>query len=83
MRLAFDATSLIGARTGVGVFASEVLARLPGRPDLDVVAFGVTWRGRDALASSVPPGISIVDRPMAARPLRQAWRRSDHPTIGR
>ncbi|MGZ4706880.1 MAG: glycosyltransferase family 4 protein [Acidimicrobiales bacterium] len=81
MRLAFDATSLIGARTGVGVFASEVLARLAGRPDLEVVAFGVTWRGRDALASSVPPGIRIVGRPMAARPLRQAWRRSDHPTV--
>jgi glycosyltransferase involved in cell wall biosynthesis len=81
MRLAFDATSLIGARTGVGVFASEVLDRLPGRPDLDVVAFGVTWRGREALGPSVPDGVEVVGRPMAARPLRQAWRRADHPAI--
>lgn len=81
MRLAFDATSLIGARTGVGVFASEVLTRLAGRPDLDVVAFGVTWRGREALAPSVPAGIEVLGRPMAARPLRQAWRRADHPAI--
>jgi len=81
MRLAFDATSLIGARTGVGVFAAELLDRLPGRPELDVVAYGVTWRGRDALADAVPAGIDIVGRPMAARPLRQAWRRADHPCI--
>ena len=51
----------------------------PGRPDLDVVAFGVTWRGRDALAASVPAGVAIVSRPMAARPLRQAWRRVGPP----
>ena len=81
MRLAFDATSLIGARTGVGVFASEVLDRLPGRADLDVVAFGVTWRGREALGPSVPDGVEVVGRPMAARPLRQAWRRADRPAI--
>jgi len=81
MRLAFDATSLIGARTGVGVFASEVLRRLPGRSDLDIVAFGVTWKGREALGPAVPEGIEVVGRPMAARPLRQAWRRADHPAI--
>jgi glycosyltransferase involved in cell wall biosynthesis len=81
VRLGFDATSLIGARTGVGVFASEVLARLPGRDDLEVVVFGVTWRGRDALAGAVPAGVEVVGRPMAARPLRQAWRRADQPPI--
>ena len=33
--------------------------------------------------TSLPRGIDVVGRPMAARPLRQAWRRSDHPRIQR
>src|SRR5699024_10433228 len=49
--------------------------------DLEVIAFGVTWRGRDELGPSMPAGIDVVGRPMAARPLRQAWRRADVPPI--
>jgi glycosyltransferase involved in cell wall biosynthesis len=81
VRLGFDATSLIGVRTGVGVFTHEVLSRLPERDDLDVIAFGVTWRGRHALRGRVPTGVEVAGRPMAARPLRQAWRRADQPPI--
>ena len=81
MRLAFDATALLGPRTGVGVVAAEVLARLATTDDLDVVAFGITWRGRRELAAAVPAGITTVGRPMAARPLRRAWARFDGPPI--
>jgi glycosyltransferase involved in cell wall biosynthesis len=81
LRLAFDATALLGPRTGVGVVAAEVLTRLATTPDLDVTAFAVTWRGRAELAAAVPPGVRAVGRPMAARPLRRAWERLDNPPV--
>jgi glycosyltransferase involved in cell wall biosynthesis len=81
VRVAFDATALLGARTGVGVFTHEVLDRLAGRDDLAVVAYGVTWRGRNALAAASPSGIRVARRPMPARPLRAAWSRFDRPPI--
>lgn len=80
MRLAVDATSLIGRRTGVGTFTTEVLRRLP-RPDLEVAAFAVTRRGAAALMDQLPPGVDARRRPMVARPLRMAWRRFDGPVI--
>ena len=81
MRLALDTTSLIGARTGVGTFTAEVLARLATAPDLDVTAFAVTRRGARAMAGELPAGVTAVRRPMVARPLRWCWTRSDHPPI--
>ncbi len=81
LRLALDATSLHGARTGVGVFTSELLVRLGQRPDLDVSAFAVTWRGRGKLVGLVPAGVRAVGGPMVAHPLRQCWRRADLPPI--
>lgn len=81
LRLAFDATALFDARTGVGVFAGELLTRLATRDDLDVTAFAVTWRGRGRLATLVPPGVRTVTRPAAAQPLRKAWLRFDRPPI--
>lgn len=81
LRLAFDATALFDARTGVGVFAHEVLTRLAGRSDLAVTAYAVTWRGRGRLATLVPPGVATATRPMAAQPLRRSWLRSDRPAI--
>lgn len=84
-RLAFDATSLLGARTGVGTFAHELLTRLApaagAATDLDVVAFGVTWRGRSSLREVVPPSVQVATRPMPARPLRELWRRMDGPPL--
>lgn len=81
IRVAFDATACLGVRTGVGRFAYELLQRIARIPDLDVTAFAVSWRGRDDLADVVPPGVRIVSRPMAARPLRLAWTRSNQPRI--
>lgn len=80
MRLAIDATSLIGTRTGIGTATLEVLRRLP-RPDLDVTAFAVSRRGARALRGDLPDGVGAIRRPMVARPLRSCWRRSDRPVI--
>jgi glycosyltransferase involved in cell wall biosynthesis len=80
VRVAFDATSLLGRRTGIGVCTEQILARLT-RPGLEVTAFAVSARGARSLRTVVPPGIGVVKRPMAARPLRAAWRISDHPSL--
>lgn len=81
LRIAIDATPLIGARTGVGAFAAALLERLAGRSELTVTAYGVTWRGRRYLAGKVPVGVDVCRRPMAARPLRWAWERADVPPL--
>ncbi len=81
LRVAYDATPLFGPRTGVGVYAYEVLARLGAHPDLDVRAYAATWRGRGRLAGLVPAGVTAMGRPMAARPLREAWSRFAGPPI--
>ncbi|HSL58957.1 MAG TPA: glycosyltransferase family 1 protein [Acidimicrobiales bacterium] len=82
LRVAVDATPLLGARTGVGVFTAELLAGLPGA-GVDAVAYATSWRGRHRLAEQVGPGVRVARRPQAARPLRAAWSRWDHPVIER
>lgn len=79
--VALDVTSLIGHRTGVGVLAAHLVDGLAGRDDVRLQAFAVTWRGRDALAGALPPGVGLARRPMAARPLHELWRRWDRPAI--
>lgn len=81
LRLAFDATALLGPRTGVGVFTQAVLGRLAARSEIAVTALAVTWRGRGDLAGLVPPTVRVVGRPMAARPLRWCWTRFDVPPV--
>lgn len=81
LRVAVDATPLLGNRTGVGAVAAEIVAGLGRRGDIDAIAYAATWRGRRALAGHLPAGVRAVSRPMAARPLRAAWARLDLPPI--
>lgn len=81
IRVAVDATPLLGTRTGVGMFCAGALGALGARVDLDVAAFAVTWRRRRLLGPRVPPGIRVVRRAMPARPLHRAWTRSGVPPI--
>jgi glycosyltransferase involved in cell wall biosynthesis len=83
LRVAVDLTSQLTPLTGIGVVVQEMLARLARRDDLAVTGFAVTWRGRGRLQEVVPPGVTVVERPMAARPLHQVWQRADHPLIDR
>lgn len=86
LRVAVDATSLFGARTGVGRFTTCLLEELAVRDDVQVTAFAVTWRGGDTLSDLLPEGIAAArgaSKRMAARPLRELWRRVDHPRIER
>ena len=79
VKVAFDATACLGNRTGVGTFATEVLTRLARRDDLEMVAFAVSWRGRNRLREVCPDGVRTMARPAPARPLRAAWMRIDGP----
>lgn len=83
MHVAFDATCLLRTRTGVGVFAHELITRWAATDEVELTAYALSWRGREVLADSVPPAVRIVRRPMAAQVLRPVWRRADHPTIER
>jgi glycosyltransferase involved in cell wall biosynthesis len=81
LRVAVDLTSLLTPHTGVGVFTAELVSRLARRDEMALTGFAVTWRGRGRLAAVVPDGVAVVDRPMPARPLREAWKRGDKPSV--
>jgi len=83
MRVAMEATGLLVTRTGVGLFTYEAMRHLAARDDVDLRAFAVSFRGRTRLPEVVPPGVSVVTRPMAAQPLRKAWLRGNRPAIER
>jgi glycosyltransferase involved in cell wall biosynthesis len=81
--VAVDLTSQLTPLTGIGVMVHELTDRLARRDDLALTGFAVTWRGRGRLHEVAPPGVTVIDRPMAARPLHELWRRADHPLIDR
>ena len=80
MRIAADATSLIGHRTGIGGVTRTYLHRF-ARPGLEVSAFAVSRRGAGPMLDELPPGVRAHRRPMVARPLRAMWRRGPWPPI--
>lgn len=81
LRVAIDATSLLGHRTGIGTFTHELVERIAVDPGIDLTCFAVSWRGRRQLRAHVPPRARVAEWPMAARPLRAAWQRGDLPPI--
>ena len=83
MRLALDGTPLLGPRSGVGEVVSGILPELARRPELEVVAYALTLRGRNDLAAAVPPGVHAAARWFPARGVRQAWLRVEYPRVER
>ena len=75
MRLALDGTPLLGPRSGVGEVVSGIASELARRPGVEVVAYGLTLRGRKDLAAVVPPGVRAASRTFPARLVRQSWLR--------
>jgi glycosyltransferase involved in cell wall biosynthesis len=81
LRVALDATPLIGTSTGVGAFCAGVLEGLSRRDDVAASAFAVSWRRRHAIDGRVPQGVAVVRRAMPARPLHAAWRHTETPPV--
>ena len=81
LRVALDATPLLGRPTGVGAFCAGALAGLATRRDVSVSAFAVSWRRRRGIEARLPAGVSAGQRAMPARPLQRAWRRGARPPL--
>src|SRR4051794_25053804 len=81
LRVALDATPLVGTRTGIGTFVAGLLPALAARGDLDLCAYGLTWNGRRELTDLLPTGTVVARAPMAAGALLRAWARADVPTV--
>jgi glycosyltransferase involved in cell wall biosynthesis len=63
------------------MFTTGVIGALVARTDVEPVAYAVTWRGRGELGQLAPRGVGLARSPMAARPLRWAWKRWNVPPI--
>ena len=81
LSVALDATPLLGRPTGVGAFCAGALGGLASRSDLDVSAFAISWRRRQAISDLAPSGVSTSQRAMPARPLHVAWNLSSQPPV--
>ena len=81
LRVAIDATSLLGVRTGIGQVTSGLVQGLAERADVDLVAYAITWKGRGSLRQSLPPSARAGTRPFPARLTRGLWPRLAWPRI--
>ena len=82
LRVAIDATPLLGNPTGIGTFCREAISALSDLGDLSLETFAVTWRQQHAITSLVPEGVaSGRRRRMPARPLHAMWKRMETPPI--
>lgn len=79
-RVAMEATALLGQPTGVGAAVTGMLGSLLDQP-VELTAFAISWRRRDGLASAVPRGVTVRQRPMPARPLHAAWEHGSRPPV--
>lgn len=81
LRVALDATPLLGKRTGVGAFVASALDALTTDGTLELRAYALSWLGFRSLAATLPDGVGAVAVPMPPQPLRAAWARGNHPAI--
>jgi glycosyltransferase involved in cell wall biosynthesis len=81
VRVAVDATPLLGHPTGVGAFCQGALDALAGRSALDVRAYAVSWRRRHGIEAKLPAGVTTRQRAMPARPLHALWGHTALPPV--
>ncbi|MDP9404654.1 MAG: glycosyltransferase family 4 protein [Actinomycetota bacterium] len=79
LRVAVDATPLLGQPTGVGAFVAGALPVLAGDPTLELSAYSLSARGGPRLRTHLPAGVRGTARPAPAAALLQAWSRLDVP----
>jgi glycosyltransferase involved in cell wall biosynthesis len=86
MKVALDATPLLGPRTGVGRYVAalaEALAELPGPEPEQVALVPFSWRGTGDLPRVAPAGPRVRHgrRRVPARLLQAAWARVPFPPV--
>ena len=83
LHVAFDATCLLGTRTGVGEATRGLLESLAVRDDLTISAYAITLRGRGELERVLPSSVVPATRAIPARATRVLWPRMAAPAIER
>ena len=82
VRVALDATPLLGVRTGIGHYVGHLTTALAKDPELDVVLTAFTWRGQQQLAAMAQgTAMQVRSRRAPARLLRLAWSRANFPPV--
>ena len=87
LRVAIDATPMLGRPTGVGAMTGALIETLSQDASygdrLAVTGFVVSWRGRGHLIDVLPPGCESLHVQLPARVCHRLWRRFDRPRLGR
>ncbi|AKL74218.1 glycosyltransferase [Actinobacteria bacterium IMCC26256] len=83
IRVALDATPLLGDRTGIGEVVGGIIQELASREGVAISAYALTLRGRRDLQAALPNDVESATRPIPARWVRRRWLRSDSPSIER
>lgn len=81
VRVAVEATSLLGPRTGVGAMTSALLERLAIVAGVDLTGVLVSWRGRRHFAARLPAGVRAKALVVPARLAHRLWQRIDRPVL--
>lgn len=81
LRVALDATPLLGVRTGVGHVTARLIDELAQFAQLDVRAYAISWRGREQLVAALPSPVVAATRRFPARLTRLAWPRVAAPRV--
>jgi glycosyltransferase involved in cell wall biosynthesis len=85
LRVAFDATPLLGQPTGVGRYTRELLAALARLPEderpSELLAAAFTWHGHSELPPLLPAGVTPAGRRAPARLVQAGWRHGPLPSM--
>ncbi|MEM9135064.1 MAG: glycosyltransferase family 1 protein [Actinomycetota bacterium] len=81
LRVAVEATSVLGPRTGIGAMTAALLERFGPDPTLDVTGVTISWRGRRDAAEALPPGVRPRFQPFPANLAMRLWMRGVGPRL--
>ena len=82
LRIGVEATSLLGAPTGIGAMTRALLERFGPDPRLDVTGLVISWRGRSLVGYRLPAGVGARSLAFPARAAHRVWCHLDWPTVG-
>ena len=84
MRVALDATPLLGPRTGVGWYTYDLVdAMASASSNDDFALLPISWRTADAVVAPAHANVSVVRRFLPARPVWRSWRWLRWPPVER